>query len=92
MVRGNPAGTAAMAHKDVMPRTGLAGSMPGQWGTYKTFVALDLAGSVITGRPWLTRRDQAPGGVLFIAAEAAGDLPIRLDALVDHRLKLERQS
>ena len=77
--------------KGVLPQTG-AGLLSGQWGTFKTFAALDLAGAVMTGRPWLTRRIKRTGGVLFMAAEAEGDVRVRLDLLVDHKLRAERQA
>ena len=67
------------------------GLISGQWGTGKTFLALDLAGSVMTGARFAGHRVKRPGGVLFVAAEAAGDIPIRLAALVDHKLAGERQ-
>jgi AAA domain len=53
----------------------------GQWGTYKTFVALDLAGSIMTKAPFAGRAVHRQGGVLFIAAEGQAQLRIRLRGL-----------
>ena len=55
--------------------TGLAS---GQWGAAKTFSVLDLAGSIITGTPFAGREVVRQGGVLFVAAEGASEIPIRL--------------
>ncbi len=71
--------------KKLLPRTGAA-LLSGQWGTGKTFVALDLAGSVVTGTDFAGRRVKRIGGVLILAAEAAGDLPFRLEGLVEGKL------
>lgn len=63
------------------------GILSGQWGTFKTFNALDLAASVMTGTPFAGREVLHRGGVLFIAAEGAFEIPVRLQGLVDHKLK-----
>ncbi|WP_142391499.1 AAA family ATPase [Mycobacterium sp. ENV421] len=42
----------------------------GKWGTCKTFIALDWAASVATGRPWQNRKTQQRR-VLYIVAEGA---------------------
>jgi hypothetical protein len=72
-----------------LPETGVA-MLSGQWGLYKTFVALDLAGSVMKGEPFAGRACARKGGVLFVAAEAASSLPIRLAALAEGRFGGER--
>jgi len=48
-------------------------------GSYKTFVALDIAGHVAIGRPW-QGREVARGPVLYVAAEGAGGLGARVRA------------
>jgi AAA domain len=58
------------------------GLISGQWGTYKTFVAFDLAASVMTMQPFLSRTVKRQCGVLFIAAEGAGEVRLRLNAVV----------
>jgi hypothetical protein len=39
--------------------------MAGQWGTFKTFVAFDLAASVMSGKPFVEFPVDRPGGVLL---------------------------
>ena len=63
------------------------GLLSGQWGTGKTFTALDLAASVMTGEPFAGKRVMRTGGVLFIAPEGASEIPIRLRGLVESKLK-----
>jgi hypothetical protein len=71
--------------RDLIPETG-NGLLAGQWGTAKTFTALDLSAAVITGTAFAGRPIVRKGGVLFIAAEGASEIPIRLQGLVDHKL------
>ena len=66
--------------KTLIPAQG-AGLLSGQWGTAKTFVALDLAGAVMSGAPFAGRENARRGGVLFIAAEGGGEVSIRLEAM-----------
>jgi hypothetical protein len=54
--------------------------MPGPWGSYKTFVAIDLAVSVMRRNTFAGRAINKRCGVLFIAAEGAFEIPIRLQA------------
>ena len=61
------------------------GLLSGQWGTYKTFLGLDLGASVMTGLPFAGRRIVRRGGVLFIAPEGAFEIPIRLKGIVAER-------
>lgn len=63
------------------------GLLVGQWGAGKTFGALDLCASVITGEPFAGRRVKRTGGILFIAPEGAFEIPIRLQGLVEGKLK-----
>lgn len=51
----------------------------GKWGTAKTFIALDWAASVATGRPW-QGRDTSQRRVLYVAAEGAFGFQGRVDA------------
>jgi AAA domain len=51
----------------------------GMWATGKSFIALDWASSVATGRPWQSRTTQQCR-VLYVAAEGAFGLKGRLDA------------
>jgi hypothetical protein len=68
--------------KNMLPETG-AGLLSGQWGTFKTFIAIDLAASVMTGGSFAGRPVKRKGGVLFIAAEGASEIPIRLHGLAE---------
>jgi hypothetical protein len=52
----------------------------GAWGTYKTFIAIDLAKAVMLGTTFAGKKVMRPAGVLFIAAEGSGEIPIRLQA------------
>ena len=64
--------------------TGLAS---GQWGTAKTFTMIDLAASVMTATLFAGREIVRQGGVLFVAAEGANEIPIRLKGLVEKKLQ-----
>lgn len=48
-------------------------------GSYKSFVALDWAGHVAAGRPWLGR-EAARGGVVYVVAEGVGGMGPRIRA------------
>jgi len=67
--------------KGILPESGVA-IIPGQWGSYKTTTALDLALSVMTGRPFAGRyRIKRAGAVVYFALEGAGTLQSRLAAI-----------
>jgi hypothetical protein len=66
--------------KNMLPETGVA-LMSGQWSAGKTFMALHLANCVWTGEPFAGQKVKRRGGTLFLAAEGAGQLKIRLDAI-----------
>jgi AAA domain/Bifunctional DNA primase/polymerase, N-terminal len=70
--------------ENLLPETGSA-LLSGAWGTYKTFVSFDLAASVITGTEFIDYPVARKGGVLFVAAEGGEEVPIRLQAIVEHR-------
>lgn len=50
----------------------------------KSFVALDLAGCIATGRPW-NGRDTAAGLVVYLAAEGGAGIHKRVQALVTEK-------
>jgi hypothetical protein len=81
---GDPDVTEARSHlvQDLIPEVG-AGLMSGQWGTYKTFVAFDLAGAVMSGKPFISFPVRRHGGVLFFACEGESEVAIRLQAVVE---------
>src|SRR5262249_29876922 len=64
--------------KGILPESGVA-IIPGQWGSYKTTPALDLALSVMTGRPFAGRyRIKRAGAGVYFALEGAGTRQSRL--------------
>ena len=65
---------------DMLYRVGVA-LMAGQWGTYKTFVAIDLPGSLMTMTAFAGRAARRQGGTLFIAAEGQAQVRVRLEGL-----------
>jgi hypothetical protein len=67
--------------KHLLPTVG-HGLLSGQWGAGKTFVAFDLAAALLTGQPFLGHVVKRQCGVLLIAAEGAGEVRLRLDALI----------
>ena len=72
--------------KDLIPEVG-QGLASGQWGAGKTFAVIDLSASVMTGTPFAGREVCRRGGVLFIAAEGASEIPARLEGVVNHKLR-----
>jgi hypothetical protein len=74
--------------RERLPEQGV-GLLSGMYSTFKSFVLLDLCGSVMTGLPFLKARIVRRGGVLIFAAEGASDLPMRIAALIEHRLAKE---
>lgn len=73
--------------KNLLPETGVA-LLSGQWGTGKTFVALDAAVSVMIGAQFATYRSKRRGGVFYIAAEGASQIPIRLSTILREKIPL----
>jgi hypothetical protein len=73
---------------DAILETG-KGLLAGQWGTGKTFVAIDLAAAVMVGTSFAGRKVLRRGGVLFIAAEGANEVALRLRGVVEHKLANE---
>ena len=65
----------------LLPETGV-GLISGQWGTYKTFVALDLAAAIMAGLAFIDYPIIRNGGILFVAAEGASEIPARLQAVL----------
>ena len=63
------------------------GLASGQWGTAKTFVVLDLAASIMTQTLFAGREVARQGGVVFVAAEGAYEIPIRLKGVVEEKLR-----
>jgi hypothetical protein len=49
-------------------------------GSYKSFVALDIAEAIATGRTWMGNEVTNPGAVLYICGEGFGGLGARIKA------------
>lgn len=66
--------------KNLLPDRGVA-VLAGASGAGKTFVALDLARCVATGKDFVGHRVKRAGGVLWLACEGEGEVPYRLAAM-----------
>ena len=69
----------------LLPKVGTA-LASGRWGTYKTFVVLDLAGAVLSRGNFAGRSIERQGGVLFVASEGQSEMRIRLSAIVQEKV------
>jgi hypothetical protein len=69
---------------ETIPEVGV-GLLSGQWGTYKTFVAMDLACAIMSATEIFGSAIDRRGGVLFFAGEGETEVPIRLQASIDNR-------
>ena len=78
----NPIDSRPQLIEGLVPEIGV-GLISGQWGTYKTFVGFDLAGSLISGNTFINFPVRRKGGVLFIACEGQSEVAIRLQAVVE---------
>src|SRR5262245_37044681 len=67
--------------KGLIPACG-HGLLSGQWGTYKSFIALELATTLMTAQPFLGGMIKRQCGVLFLAAEGADEMRLRINAAV----------
>jgi 8-oxo-dGTP pyrophosphatase MutT (NUDIX family) len=69
---------------NLLPETGVA-LISGQWGSFKTFIALDLAGAVMTGGVFIKYPVMRRGGVLLFACEGQNEVAIRIRAAYEAR-------
>ena len=69
--------------QDVLPRKGFS-ALFGPPGSFKSFVALDIAHSVATGKAWMGKEVSTPGAVLYICGEGHGGIGARIKALRVH--------
>jgi RecA-family ATPase len=76
--------------KKLLPEEGVA-LMSGQWATGKTFMALHLAYCIAKAQPFAGQKIKRQGGTLLLAAEAAGDIPVRLQGITTHWLPKTRE-
>ena len=75
----------------LLPKVGTA-LASGRWGTYKTFVVMDLAGAVMSRSSFAGRYIERQGGVLFIAAEGQSEMRVRLTAMVQEKISSDPAS
>jgi hypothetical protein len=68
-----------------LPRVG-TGLLSGQWGTYKTFVAMHLSACVMAKLPFAGRDVHRQGGVLLVAVEGQDEIKIRLQAVIEDKV------
>ena len=64
---------------NVLPNKGFC-ALYGPPGSYKSFIALDIAEAVATGRQWMGNQVTNPGAVLYIAGEGHGGIGARIKA------------
>ena len=70
--------------KGLLPETGV-GILAGQWGSFKTTVALELSVSVMTTAPFAGQyKVKRRGAVLYLASEGGATVRSRLAALASH--------
>ena len=67
--------------KERMPEQGI-GLLVGQWGSFKSFISLDLALALGLAEKFLGRRIKRRSGTLLLAYEGAPSLPLRTHELV----------
>ena len=65
--------------QNVLPAKGFC-ALYGPPGSYKSFIALDIAEAIATGRPWMGNAVSNPGAVLIIAGEGHGGIGARIMA------------
>ena len=65
--------------QDVLPRKGFS-ALFGPPGSFKSFLALDIAHSVATGTAWMGKEVSVPGAVLYICGEGHGGVGARIRA------------
>src|SRR5262245_2914494 len=81
----SPLDDRAWAVEGFIPEVG-TGVIAGQWGMLKTFVALDLAQCIMTGRPFINQfKITRPGGVLMFALEGQSEVPIRIQGALEQK-------
>jgi hypothetical protein len=72
------------AVENLIPEVG-TGVIAGQWGTLKTFVALELAHCMMTTRPFIGFDIVRPGGVLLLALEGQSEVAIRIQGALENK-------
>jgi hypothetical protein len=78
--------------ENLLPRKSLI-ALYGPPASYKSFIALDIAHSIASGREWMGHQVSKPGAVLIIAGEGHGGIGARIKALrLHHGISSERQA
>jgi hypothetical protein len=80
----DPLDDRAWAVEGLIPEVG-TGVISGQWGTLKTFIALELADCMMTSRPFIKFDITRPGGVLMFVLEGQNEVAIRIQGVLDHK-------
>ena len=74
--------------QDVLPRRGFS-ALFGPPGSFKSFIALDIAHSIATGTGWMGKEVSTPGAVLYICGEGHGGIGARIRACrLHHKTEL----
>jgi hypothetical protein len=74
----------------LLPKVGVA-LISGPWGSYKTFIAIELALAAMVGDAFAGHAVNGRCGALYIAIEGASEIPMRLDgALIARELDWPR--
>ncbi len=71
--------------RDILPQKQVA-ILAGQHSAGKTFIGIDISISTMTALPFIGRKVERQGAVLWLAAEGASEVTIRLKAAAVHRL------
>ena len=70
--------------RDLVPQAQIA-IIAGQWGAGKTFVGVDLSVSLMLGMPFAGREVVRSGAILWLAAEGASEIDVRVKAAATER-------
>jgi hypothetical protein len=67
----------------ILPRKAFT-ALYGPPGSFKSFIALDMAEAIATGRPWMGNQIEKQGAVLYICGEGFGGMGARIKACQIH--------
>src|SRR5262249_14303761 len=76
---GDPYANVEWMVDQMLPSKG-HGILAGQWGMFKTLLAIDLSGAVMTGGTFAGRAVRRCGGALYFAPEGASEIHKRMTA------------
>jgi len=69
--------------QDVIPERSFV-ALYGPPASFKSFIAMDIAECIASGRPWLGKEINGTGPVLYIAGEGHGGIGARIAAIKQH--------